>query len=378
MTHEHDQLHGGIGGALGTGTSITWIDGENGKLSVYGYPIEDLSTHGTFEEMAFLLWNERLPSSLELADFKREMSEERNLPKPVFDLLWALPRDTHPVVVVRTAVSLLGAFDPDAESDDLEDGIRKARRLTAQIATVVAAWERIRHDRDPIDPDPKLDHAQSFLAMVHGEPGDPEIARFLEKVLIIYAEHGLNVSTFAGRLTAATRADLHSAATAALCPLKGRLHGGASQAVMETLLRVGNVAGVKPHLEAMVARGTQPMGFGHRVFKAVDPRTPLLARIASGVVERTGERLFFDMAVEGEKVMASLKPGLVINLDWYAAPALYGMGLGQDLFGAVLACARVAGFCAHVLEQDDDNRPIRLRAPYIGPKAMTWIPLDDR
>jgi citrate synthase len=378
MSSQQEARMEGLEASLGAGTSIARIDGEQGQFSVYGYRIEDLAELASFEEVAFLVWNERLPSALELANFQKEMAEERQVPAPVFDLLWALPRDTHPVVVARTAVSLLGAFDPDAESDDIEDGIRKARRLTAQLATVVAAWERIRRGLDPVEPDRRLDHAANLMAMVSGESPDPEMARLFERVLVLYAEHGLNVSTFAARITAATRSDLHSAVTAALCPLKGRLHGGASQAVMEMLLRIGNVAGVRPHLEAIVARGAHPMGFGHRVFRTVDPRTPILARVADVVAGLTGDRLFFDMAVEGEKVMAALRPGLVVNMDWYCAPALYGLGFAQDLFSAVLAGARVVGFCGHALEQDDDNRPIRLRAPYIGPKPQPFVPLDDR
>lgn len=365
-------------GVIAAETGLSRIDGTAGTLHYCGYDIRDLAQHATYEETCHLLWNRRLPTAPELQALRAEMADNRRLPKPVLDLLWTFPREAHPMVALRTAVSALGAFDPDADGETPEENARKGRRLTAQIPTVVAAWARIRADQDPVDPDPAHGHAEGFLAMLNGEAPDPERARLFDSILVLHAEHGLNPSTFAARATASTRTDMHAAVTSAVAALKGPLHGGANQQVMETLLRIGNKAGVRPAVEKALKKKQRVMGFGHPVYRAADPRVAILTGISRRLGELASEMLWHEMALEMQQVMAELRPELNPNVDFFAAPALFALGIRPDLSSAVFATSRVAGWTAHVIEQLQQNRFPKPLAAYTGPELQAWVLLAER
>lgn len=365
-------------GVVAAVTSLGRVDGDAGTLHYCGYDIQDLAREASYEEVCYLLWNRRLPSSLELGGLMGEMGENRGLPKPVLDLLWSFPREVHPMVAVRTALSALGAFDPDAEGTTLDDDVLKARRLTALVATVVAAWDRIRADRDPVDPDRKLGHAANFLYMLTGTVPDPAVARLFDAILVLHAEHGLNPSTFVARAAASTLTDLHAAVTAAMAALQGTLHGGANQAVMESLLKIGSRASVRPAIEHMLQRKQRVMGFGHPIYRVLDPRVPLLADVSKRLAELTGEMLWYEMSLEMQQVMAELRPDLKANVDFFAASALYVLGVRPDLTGAVFAASRIAGWTAHIIEQRRDNKFLRPTGAYVGQEAQPWVPMKER
>lgn len=365
-------------GVIAAKSGIGRIDGDVGELQYCGFDIKDLALHATFEETCYLLWNKRLPSSLELRGLANELADERRLPKPVSDLLWSFPRESHPMVALRTAISALGAFDPDAEGDTSDDNLKKARRLTAQIPTVVAAWDRIRHDQEPVDPDKKLSHAANFLYMLTGEAPSPERTKAFDAILVLHAEHGLNPSTFVARAAASTQTDFHSAVTAAVSALRGVLHGGANQAVMETLLKIGSKSGVRSYVEQTLAQKKRVMGFGHPVYRVLDPRVPLLSGISQRLSEAVGEPLWYEMSTEMQNVMAELRPALNANVDFFAASALYVLGIRPDLTGAVFALARIAGWGAHIIEQLGSNEFLKPLAEYNGPGPQPWVPVSDR
>lgn len=367
----------GLEGVIAAQTGISFIDGHNGRLFYRGIDINELVEHSTFEETTALLWYGDLPTTRQLDSFKRKMIENRLVPNEIIALLLLLPKNASPMGVLRTAVSALAHFDPATADNSLEANVQKSIRLTAALPTIVAAWERIRNGLWPVTPSARLSHAANFLYMLSGEEPDPEIAQILDKCLILHAEHGLNASTFAARITASTMSNLHSAIVAAIGTLKGSLHGGANEQVMRMLLEIGNLERVDQYMRGALAAGKKIMGFGHRVYKTDDPRARWLQRFAARLADMTGNRLWYEMSERIHAIMQTEKD-LPVNVDFYSASVYYTLGIPIDLFTPIFAISRVAGWTAHVYEQYSDNRLIRPDAEYIGPLDVPYIPIERR
>jgi citrate synthase len=367
----------GLEGVVAAQTRLSKVLGDEGKLYYCGYTIQDIAANATFEEVCYLLWNLRLPSTTELSAIRKEMASYREIPRPIFDLLAQFPRDAHPMVALRSAVSALGAFDPDGEDGSPEANRRKAKRLVAQTATVVAAWDRIRNGREPVKPDSKLSHAANFLYMMFGKKPNADDEHIFDVSLALHADHGMNASTFAARVTCATLSDMHSAVTSAIGTLKGPLHGGANQQVMETLIKLGEVKNVEPYVMDRLAKKDKVSGFGHRVYKVTDPRAPILADLSAGLAKRAGDTRWYDMSKKLEDVMFREKQ-IYANVDLYSASTFYMLRIPVDVFSSIFAVGRMAGWTAHVIEQLADNRLIRPRAEYLGELDRRWVPMEKR
>ena len=367
----------GLKGVLAADSSICQIDGDQGRLSYRGYNIDDLAQQSTFEEVAFLLFRGELPTRSELQEFRRTLTEHRTLPEAVSAFLKTLPRNVLPMSALRSAVSVVGNYDPHSEDESAEGNFQKSIRLTASMATIVAAIRRLREGQPPLAPRPDLGFAANFMYMLGGrEPSDNE-ARAMDLILILHAEHGFNASTFAARVIAATETDLYSAITGAIGALKGKLHGGANTEVLKTLLEVGSVANVTPWVEGVRARKEKFMGFGHAVYKAEDPRAKHLKEFSRRLGQEGGDTRWYDISVEIEKqVVAAI--GRNCNVDFYSAGLQHYMGIPGELFTCIFAASRIVGWSAHVLEQLADNKIIRPSANYVGPRARPYAPVDQR
>ena len=360
------------------GTSdICFIDGHEGRLLYRGYNIIDLAAHSSFEEVAFLLWNGRLPTRQELTAFTSELAAERRAPAPAMALLNTLPHSTHPMDMLRTAVSLMGIYDPESGIMTPEANRRKAGRLTAQLPTLVAAFDRIRNGKVPVDPDPSLSLAENFLYMLHGERPPALHAHVMDVALMLHADHELNASTFAARVTAGTLSDMYSAITSAIGTLKGPLHGGANEQVMHMLEEIGSVDRVEGWMAEALAAKKKIMGFGHRVYKAEDPRATILRRYSEEVGRTAGNLKWYDMLRKVEALFPQGKP-LYPNVDFFSGSVYALMGIPRDVFTPVFAISRTAGWTTHVLEQYANNRLIRPRAEYTGPTRLEYVPIEQR
>ncbi|CAN5343352.1 MAG: citrate synthase [Gemmatimonadetes bacterium] len=368
----------GLEGVVVAESEISYVDGQAGKLIYRGYAIEDLAEHSTFEETTKLLLDGELPTKSELDDFSGRLANERGLDDTVLDMIRAYPTDAEPMAVLRTAVSSLGLVDPDAESSEPVATRRKAIRLIASFPAVVAAFDRLRKGEEPVGPRQDLSHAANFIFMLTGQEPDPEDARVLDICLILHAEHGMNASTFSGRVTAATLSDLHSAITSAVGTLKGPLHGGANQEVMKMLLEIEE-RGEDPgeYVKKKLDRKEKIMGFGHRVYKTMDPRAPILRRFSQDLTARAGQPQWYTMSEEILQTMAAEK-GIDPNVDFFSASTYHALGMATDLFTPIFAIARVSGWCAHVEAQYAHNRLIRPRAKYVGHRDLKYIPISDR
>jgi len=368
----------GLEGVVAADSSICYIDGERGILSYRGFNIHTLAENATFEETAYLLWFARLPRRSELDDLKRKLAAERGVPGPVMDFLRAVPPKAVPMHVLRTTVSLLGVYDPEAEDMSEEANVRKSIRLTGQMATIVAAFHRLRNGKHPVDPDPALSHAANFLYMLNGERPAQISERTFDIALILHADHEFNASTFAGRVTGATLADLHSSVTAALGALKGPLHGGANEAVMKMLQPLQDADSAVARIREMLAAKKKVSGFGHRVYHTEDPRATHLRKMSEALGRQHNELKWFEMSRAMEQYIKSEK-ALNANVDFYSASTYYVLGIPIDLFTPVFAVSRITGWTAHILEQYAHNRLIRPRADYIGPPdGQPWVPIDQR
>ncbi|NWF79597.1 MAG: citrate synthase [Chloroflexi bacterium] len=367
----------GMEGVVAAQTGISFIDGINGRLFYRGIDINELVEKSTFEETTALLWYGDLPTARQLDSFTRKMVENRLIPNEVIALLLLLPKKTTTMGVLRTAVSALAPFDPETGDNSLEANVHKSIRLTAALPTIVAAWERIRNGLWPVTPSEALSHAANFLYMLTGKEPDPEAARVLDRCLILHADHSLNASTFAARITASTLSNLHSAIVSAIGTLKGPLHGGANEQVMRMLLEIGNLDRVDQYMRGAFAARKKIMGFGHRVYKADDPRALWLQRLAAQLAERTGNRRWFDMS-ERIRAIVQAEKALPVNVDFYSASVYYTLGIPIDLFTPIFAVSRVAGWTAHVYEQYSDNRLIRPEAEYVGPLDVPYTPVESR
>jgi len=358
-------------------SEICSIDGERGILTYRGYDIKDLAEHSTFEEVVYLLWYGRLPRRFELDELEQQLAENRPISPDIIELLKRLPPPQHPMETLRTAVSALSLYDPEAEDMSLEANRRKALRLTGQIGTIVAAFGRIREGKEPVAPDPKVNFASNFLYMLTGKTPQPESARWFDIALILHADHSFNASTFAARVTASTLSDMHSAITSAIGTLKGPLHGGANEHVMKMLIEINDVNRVEDYLGGLLKRKTKVMGFGHRVYHTEDPRAFVLRKMSEELGQQTGQTKWFEMSRRIEQLMIEEKK-INANVDFYSASAYYVLGIPIDLYPMIFAVSRISGWTAHVLEQYANNRLIRPLADYVGPTNQKYVPIDQR
>ena len=369
----------GLEGVVATTSKICYIDGDNGVLAYGGIDIHELADNSNFEETCFLLWNGRLPNAAELKEVRQRLASERKLDPAIIDFLRSMPKNAMPMDVLRTAVSALGLYDQDEKNNDHDANVRKAIRLTSQIAMIVAAYDRIRKGKNVVEPDASLSHAANFLLLLNGEKPSETAERALDIALILHADHELNASTFAARVTAATLSDMHSAITSAIGALKGPLHGGANEAVFHILEKI-DAAGADPveYVRDMLAKKQKISGFGHRVYRTEDPRATHLRRMSEDLCRAHNELKWFEMSHKIEKFVKAEKK-LNANVDFYSASTYHVLGIDVDLFTPIFAVSRIGGWTAHVIEQLDDNRLIRPRADYIGPAyPQHWVPMSQR
>jgi len=378
----------GLEGVVATTSGICYIDGERGILAYRGIDIHELAENSTFEETCSLLWTGVLPTRDELAKLRQRLAEERRLNPAIIDLLHTAPEDALPMHVLRTAVSALSFYDPAQTEKSTNNGnklgdhksnVDCAIRLTSQIAMIVAAYDRIRKGRHVIEPDPELSHAANFLLMLNGKRPSSTAERALDIALILHADHELNASTFAARVTAATLSDMYSAITSAIGALKGPLHGGANEAVFHILEEIDrSAADPVDHVKRMLAQKIKVPGFGHRVYHTEDPRATHLRQMARDLGKSSGQEKWYEMSHRIEEFIKADKK-LNANVDFYSASTYHTLGIDVDLFTPIFAVSRVSGWTAHVIEQLDDNRLIRPRADYVGPTyPQHWIPIENR
>jgi len=382
---------GGLQGVVAAQSGICFIDGEAGRLVYRGYEIADLVENASFEEVAYLLWDERLPTAVELAALKKDLAASAKLPAHVVELIKELPKETQPMDALRTGASVLAATDPYTPSNTPEANRRKAIHLTAQLPTIVTAFHRARQGLDPIPPDPELSIAGNFLYMLTGKKPHKTLVRVMDAALVLHAEHGMNASTFAARVTAATLADMHAAITAAIAALKGPLHGGANEAVMHMLIDVDKGRGplspadaAEKKVHEMLAAKQKVPGFGHRVYKTFDPRAHFLRKMSRELGVAAGNTKWYEMSerlipILKDTVGSSGKPiNLNPNVDFFSASAYYTMEIPLDLFTPIFAIARVTGWSAHVMEQHKNNRIIRPTDDYTGQFGLKVEPIENR
>jgi len=369
----------GLEGVVATTSKICYIDGDNGVLAYGGIDIHELADKSNFEETCYLLWHGRLPSATELKELRQRLASERKLDPAIINFLREAPKDAAPMDVLRTVVSALGLYDPDRSNNAHDANVSKAIRLTSQIAMIVAAYDRIRKGKNVVQPDPSLSHAANFLLLLSGERPSATAERALDIALILHADHELNASTFAARVTAATLSDMHSAVTSAIGALKGPLHGGANEAVFHILEKI-DASGADPveYVRQMLAQKKKISGFGHRVYHTEDPRATHLRRMSEDLCNSSGQPKWFEMSRKIEQFVKAEK-NLNANVDFYSASTYHVLGIDVDLFTPIFAVSRISGWGAHVIEQLDDNRLIRPRADYIGPSyPQHWVPLSQR
>ncbi|MGA2584842.1 MAG: citrate/2-methylcitrate synthase [Tepidisphaeraceae bacterium] len=367
----------GLEGVVAAPSEICFIEGVAGRLVYRGYEIADLVENTTFEEVAFLLWDGRLPKRVELTDLKSQLGKESSLPAHVTAILKALPTSTEPMDALRTCVSALSSTDPDLTSNEPAANRRKAVRLTAQLPAIVAGFHRLQQGQTIINPDPELTVAGNFLFMLSGKKPHETLVRVLDAALVLHAEHGFNASTFAARVTAATLADMHAAATAAIAALKGPLHGGANQEVMELLLQCGTADAAEKKVRAMLSAGEKIPGFGHRVYKTFDPRATYLRKMSKQLGEAANNTKWYEMSERLIPIVKEMK-NKDPNVDFFSASAYYTMGIPIDLYTPIFAIARIAGWTAHIMEQHKNNRIIRPQDDYRGPLGLKVVPIDQR
>ena len=382
----------GLRGVVVASTNIGQVDGSVGRLVYRGYLIKDLAGKASFEEVVHLLLNEILPKRDQLRAFSAQLASERAVPAELIAALKTRPKKALPMDILQACVSMLAHHDPEADDPSREAAHRKAIRLVAKLATVVAAWERIRNGQEPIDPDPNLSHAANFLYMIKGEVPDEEIAAFFDAALVMHAEHGFNASTFAAREIASTRAHMYAAVAGAVGSLSGELHGGANTRVMEMLMEIGSLDRVESYVKEQFDQNERIMGLGHAVYKVDDPRALILAPMSKVVGERFGDTKWYEMSALLEKVAKEefkQRKGrdIFTNVDFYSASLYYMLGIPMDQFTPIFAIARIAGWTAHVIEEqfaEASPKPMLYRpesdyvGEYCGPEICEFVALDDR
>ncbi len=367
----------GLKGVLAGDSAICLVDGHAGILLYRGYSIDDLAEHSSFEEVAYLLFKGELPNEKQLDDFDNPLSRDAALTPQVRDFLQGLPTSVPSMAALRSAVSVAGCYDPDAEDNSPEGAYRLAIRLTARVATMVAAIHRFRQGRPLIEPVPDKPFAWNFMHMLKGAEPTPDEVRAMDLILILHAEHGFNASTFAARVIIATLPDVYSAVTGAIGALKGTLHGGANTAVLETLEKIGDVKNVAGHIAETKAKKGKFMGFGHAVYQTEDPRAKHLKQLSGRLGREQNETKWYDMSVEMERLVVPAI-GKNCNVDFYSASVQHYLGIPKDLFTCIFAASRIAGWCAHILEQLSDNKIIRPDANYVGAEDRPYVPIEKR
>ena len=378
QTNEAPVKARGLEGVIALESELSDIDGQAGTLVYRGYSIEDLAANATFEEVVYLLWSGELPTQDKLDTLRSQLRAERTLPAPVLSILRNAPDDAHPMAVLRTAVSALAFHDRETEEMTPEANRRKATRLLARIPTVIAAFDRLRKGREAIEPLNEGSMAYNFLYMLNGEKPGEAAERTFDVCLVLHADHGLNASPFTSRVIGSTLSDMYSAVTGAIGALKGPLHGGANREVMRMLMDIDasgkDAAG---YVQQRLANGEKVMGFGHRVYKTMDPRAAILREMVEELSEEQDQRKWFDYSTE---IMETMKEERSIdpNVDFFSASTYHMLGLDPDLFTPIFALSRTAGWTAHLLEQWSDNRLIRPRAEYVGEHDNTFVPVEQR
>ncbi|REL37695.1 citrate synthase [Rhodohalobacter sp. SW132] len=374
-TDKYPHINKGLEGIVAFSTTKSAIDGQKGELIYAGYNIDTLAENATFEEVCFLLWNDRLPNQKELDNLKKQLVGERSLPEPVLNYIKSTNKKAEPMSVLRTAVSMLADFQ-DADSDNTDDAIA----MTAQMPTIIAAFARARDGKEIIAPLKDGSTAFNFLYMLNGEKPGKEAEKTMDLCLILHAEHGMNASTFTGRAICSTQSDMFSAVSGAIGALKGPLHGGANTAVMNMLLELDedpDTADPVEFTKKKLANKEKIMGFGHRVYKTFDPRARLLRGMSKSLSEETGHTTLYEWS---EAILKTMKDEKDIdpNVDFFSATVYYSLGIKPDLFTCIFAMSRISGWTAHYIEQHDNNRLVRPRALYIGEKNLEWTPVEER
>jgi citrate synthase len=362
----------GLEGVVACTTSISFI--VDATLTYRGYTIEDLAANSTFEEVAFLLWEDRLPNANELKAFRKTLGENMTLNPEQLRVMKTLPTaGVHPMAWLRTAVSMLALWDPDVQSTDPAIQRRVAVRLLAKMGPLVTLFERNRNGKEFVPPKPEQSLAWNFLYMLKGEEPDPSMAKDFDTCLILHADHELNCSAFAARVTASSLSDIYSAVVSAIAALKGPLHGGANEQVMRMLLEIGNMSAAREWIKEALADKKKVMGFGHRVYKNGDPRAKILAQLSQKIGQKTGQPQWFEMSKAIDDVMQNEKH-LLPNVDFYSATVYHSMGIPIDLFTPIFAVSRISGWLAHIFEQYSKNRIYRPRGHWIGKEGLKWAP----
>lgn len=368
----------GLEGVVATSSQICFIEGNKGILSYFGYNIDTLAENATFEEVIYLLWHGKLPNRSELEALRLSLKSERELPQQVTAFLSGVPKGSLPMDVLRTAVSMLSLYDPIAADNSDEANHRKAVKLMARVSTIVTSFDRLRNGKEIIAADPELGYAANFLYTLSGKKPDDIMERVFDVALILHADHELNASTFAGRVTAATLSDIYSAVTSAIGALKGPLHGGANEAVIKMLLSTSSPEDAVSKVKEDLKNKIKIPGFGHRVYHVLDPRAIHLKKMSAELGKRTGHTDLYEKSTRVEQTMHDLK-NLNANVDFYSASTYYSLGIPVDLFTPIFAVSRMSGWTAHILEQYRNNRLIRPRAEYTGaPNGQPWVPIDER
>lgn len=372
---EYPHINKGLDGIVAFSTTKSFIDGKSGDLIYSGYHIDTLAENATFEEVCFLLWKDRLPNQSELDELHEKLRSERELPEPVLNYIQSTNKSAEPMAVLRTAVSMLADFQ-DESSDPMDDAIS----VTAQIPTIIAAFDRARNGKEIVAPLNEGSTAYNFLYMLNGEKPGEAAERTMDLCLVLHAEHGMNASTFTCRTICATESDMFSAVTGAIGALKGPLHGGANTAVMNMLLdleKQGEDADPVAFTKEKLNKKEKIMGFGHRVYKTFDPRAFHLRKMSKKLSEETGHKNLYEWSEAMVKTMKEEK-NIDPNVDFFSASVYYSIGIQPDLYTCIFTMSRISGWTAHYFEQRDNNRLIRPRALYVGEKNLDWVPVEDR
>jgi citrate synthase len=385
-------LNTGLRGVVIADTRICEVDGANGRLIYRGYLVQDLAENATFEEVSYLLLYEKLPDKEELIEFKRQLAAERALPPEVIAAMKTRPKEALPMDVLQAVVPMLANHDPDIKDQSRDAVLRMATRLIAKFGTIIAAWHRIRNNLEPVEPSPDLDHAANFLYTLNGEVPDDEVARYLDKALVLHAEHSFNASTFAAREVASTRAHIYAAVSAAVGSLSGDLHGGANTRVMEMLFKIGSPEAVKDYVNQEFDAGRVIFGLGHAVYDTDDPRAYIVSEMSKAMEKKTGKTRWYEISALLEKTgkeefKRRKNRDIYVNVDFYSGSLYLSLGIPVDLFTPTFAIARISGWCAHVIEEQFAGaapKPMLYRpeseyiGDYCGPEVCEFTPMDDR
>ena len=385
-------LNTGLRGLVIADTRICEVDGANGRLIYRGYLVQDLAENATFEEVSFLLLYEKLPDKDELEEFKRQLAAERALPPEVIAAMKTRPKEALPMDVLQAVVPMLANHDPDIRDQSQEAVVRMATRLIAKFASIIAAWDRIRNNKEPVEPSPDLDHAANFLYMLSGEVPDDEVARYLDKALVLHAEHSFNASTFAAREVASTMAHIYAAVASAVGSLSGDLHGGANARVMEMLFKIGSPEAVKDYVNQEFDAGRVIFGLGHAVYDTDDPRAYIVSAMSKAMEEKTAKTRWYEISALLEKTgkeefKRRKGKDIYVNVDFYSGSLYLSLGIPVDLFTPVFAISRISGWCAHVIEEQFAGaapKPMLYRpeseyvGDYCGPDVCEFTPMDER